>query len=113
EVVEVIYDTEVIEGDELDAIAKENSCSAMAKPGKFTQDKTPKYYLSNSPYKVVPMTETQKSRVNAALGEGLSPNQFLSPRQLAYFKKVQKKKVEGMNLVKETDFQYAWNSSQL
>ena len=109
EVVDVTFDTDVIEEVELDRIAKENSCSSMLKPGKFTQDKDPKYYLSKSPYRYVPMTELQKARVNAAIGDGRSPNEFLSPMQLPYFKKIEKKEVEGKDLVKERDFEYAYN----
>jgi len=109
EVVDVTFDTEVIDEVELDIYAKKNSCSAMLKPGKFTQDKDPKYYLSKSEYRYIPMTELQKSRVNAAIGDGRSPNEYLSPNQLAYFNKIKNKEVEGEDLILERDFEYAYN----
>lgn len=46
-------------------------------------DKEPKYFMSKSPYRFVPMTETQASRVNGALRAGKNPDAFLSPSQLA------------------------------
>lgn len=45
-------------------------------------DKQPKYYLSNTPYRHVPMTQLQAARVNAALPKEEDPNRFLSPRQI-------------------------------
>lgn len=48
----------------------------------FRPDRTPKYYLSNSLYRHVPMTKTQASRVNAFLSRRVLPDSVLSPRQL-------------------------------
>src|SRR5690606_21514957 len=85
EVVTVEYDPNVISTTELDAIAGRQHCKPES-AGNFRPDSTPKYYLSHSPYRFIPMTESQKCRVNAALGEGQSPDAFLSPRQLAILK---------------------------
>lgn len=85
EVVIVAYDDRVISKNELDKIARNQKC-AVESNGNFKPDKTPKYYLSNSPYKKVPMIEIQKCRVNSALKEGQDPDQFLSPGQIAYLK---------------------------
>lgn len=46
-------------------------------------DKEPKYYLSKSPLRFVPMTEAQACGCNTALAFGLQPEAFLSPRQIA------------------------------
>ncbi|MCB9857935.1 MAG: hypothetical protein H6818_19805 [Phycisphaerales bacterium] len=46
-------------------------------------DKEPKYFMSKTPYRFVPMTETQASRVNGAIRAGKSAESYLSPRQLA------------------------------
>lgn len=81
EVVEVIYDPMIITKDALDQVAKQKKCSP-ASQGNLRPDSTPKYYLSNSKYKNVVMTEIQKCRVNSALGEGQDPELYLSPRQL-------------------------------
>ncbi len=85
EVVTVEYNAGVVTKTELDKIAKNQKCSVETN-GNTAPDKTPKYYLSNSSYKVVPMLEIQKCRVNSALKEGQHPDDFLSPRQLAFLK---------------------------
>jgi len=105
EVVSVTFDPAVITKAGLDKIALSQRCN-ISLGGSFRPDATPKYYLSNSPYQTIPMTETQKCRVNSALGEHQSPDQFLSPRQLAFLKSnkrvncVELSLVEGWKKVK-------------
>jgi hypothetical protein len=83
EVVVVEYNPKILNGSTLDEIAKKQKCTPQY-AGEFKTDATPKYYLSNSKYRVVPMTELQKCRVNSALAEGQDPEPFLSSRQLAF-----------------------------
>ena len=85
EVVAVEYNPSIISKGELDKIAQSQKC-AVSGDGSFRADATPKYYLSNSEYKVVPMTEIQKCRVNSALAEKQDPRAFLSARQIAFLK---------------------------
>jgi len=85
EVVVVEYNPDVISKAELDKIAMTQNCRAEAS-GNARPDSTPKYYLSKSRYKNISMTELQKCRVNSALAEGQSPDEFLSPRQLSMAK---------------------------
>ena len=82
EVVMVEFNPAVISKTELDKIAQNQKCN-ISSGGSFKPDATPKYYLSNSTYKNIPMTEIQKCRVNSALGEGQDPKVFLSERQIA------------------------------
>ena len=82
EVVSVEYNPQIISKDQLDDIANTQQCHIETGNG-FRADSTPKYYLSHSNYRFIPMTEIQKCRVNSALGEQQSPEEFLSPRQLA------------------------------
>lgn len=86
EVVKVEYDPVIISRSQLDKVSAKLSCK-NADQGAFAQDKTPKYYLSNHAYRSIPMTELQKTRVNAALAERQSPDEFLSPRQLGLLNK--------------------------
>ena len=97
EAVTVEYDPTLLTKADLDKIAQSQKCSLTA-PGSFRPDETPKYYLSNSGYKVIPMTELQKCRVNSALAEGQDTTEFLSTRQLA-FMQTSKKNVVGLSLV--------------
>jgi len=85
EVVTVVYDPAIISRRRLDEIAKSNRCLAET-GGSFRPDKTPKYYLSNSVYKGLWMTEAQQCRVNAALARKQDPEVFLSPRQRAQWR---------------------------
>jgi hypothetical protein len=84
-VVSVQFDPAIVKREDLDKIAESQKCSASP-GGSFKPDSTPKYNLSNSSYKVIPMSEIQKCRVNSALGEKQDPKVFLSERQLAFLK---------------------------
>lgn len=53
-------------------------------------DRHVKYYLSRTPLRFVPMTETQAARVNAALARRADPASLLSPRQVAMWKVAEK-----------------------
>ncbi|HLF62334.1 MAG TPA: VPGUxxT family thioredoxin-like (seleno)protein, type 2 [Saprospiraceae bacterium] len=81
EVVVVEYDPRLMTKAQLDKIAEGQSCHAETQ-GNIRPDSTPKYYLSKSKYRHIPMTELQKCRVNSALAEKQNPDEFLSPRQL-------------------------------
>ncbi len=85
EVVVVEYDPSILTKADLDKIAQNQKCS-VSTTGSFRPDSTPKYYLSNSIYNVIPMTEIQKCRVNSAIAEGQDPKGFLSERQIALLK---------------------------
>lgn len=105
EVVEVEYDPSVITLEKLIKAGKNSSCAdrlytheqgqeptakQLLGTGKvtstksFRSDRQPKYYLSRSHYRAVPMTELQAARANALMGQGQSPNAVLSPRQVQY-----------------------------
>lgn len=105
EIVNIIYNPAILSKTELDKIASQNKCSAMSN-GNHTPDKTPKYYLSNSSYRSVPMLEIQKCRVNSALAEKQLPEEFLSPRQLAIYSKH-----AGVNAV-SLSIEQAWYASK-
>jgi len=76
--------------------------------GDVRPDKTPKYYLANSPYRYIPMTPTQASRVNAALGLEGDPDRFLSPRQLEVLEAVNAKPDDDWPIAVGVDMTTAW-----
>ncbi len=103
EVVEVKYNPVLISYENLVEEAKEAKCAShvytedqnqtsvaqkvvgkngASKKSKFRLDKEPKYYLSNSVYRFVPMTQLQATKVNVKIGNRQSPDEYLSPRQL-------------------------------
>lgn len=75
-------------------------------------DKEPKYYLSRTPWRAVPMTPTQACRVNAAIGAGASPEEYLSPRQIELGALAAKHpKANWANAINATDLSKAWQAA--
>ena len=90
-------------------IVGDKSVSSIA---SFRPDSRPKYYMSGTLYKYVPMTNTQIARVNAALGSMQSPNAFLSPRQLEIYRYIQEHPdLAWTNIVANSDFISAWSET--
>lgn len=54
----------------------------------FRSDREPKYYLSRTVYRHIPMTPLQATRANALVGKRQSPDHLFSPRQLSILEKV-------------------------
>lgn len=103
EVVRVEYDPKVLQLDELAEVGKQAQCAdrvyvnglqrqsdaakvvganSVKSEASFRPDDTPKYYLSKTHYRYVPMTALQAARANALVGQGKSPDAVLSPRQI-------------------------------
>jgi hypothetical protein len=97
EAVIVEYDPTLVSLSKLNEVADHHQCNSISS-GSFKADATPKYYLSNSKYKTIPMTELQKCRVNSALADGLDPGEYLSPRQLAYLQQTPAKNRVSMSI---------------
>jgi len=90
-------------------IVGEGSVSSRS---SFRADSRPKYYLSGTLYKYVPMTDFQTARVNAALGSLQSPDSFLSPRQLELYKYIQNhQELNWPNAVSISDFNSSWDQA--
>ncbi len=133
EVVEVKFNPDIISYGDLLKKAKSNSVashvfstnssqnkvakeivgdSSVSSIAGFRPDSRPKYYMSGTLYKYVPMTNTQIARVNAALGSMQSPNAYLSPRQLEIYNYIQEHPdLNWNNIVKNSDFHSAWNNT--
>lgn len=76
--------------------------------GKFRPDKQPKYYTYNTNYRYLPMTTLQALKVNTALANGLSPDEYLSPRQLKVMEWIKTKK-NDYQIAIDKDFPLFWN----
>ncbi|MGI9533718.1 MAG: VPGUxxT family thioredoxin-like (seleno)protein, type 2 [Thermodesulfobacteriota bacterium] len=106
EVVEVEYNSSIISYEKLLKTAKSKNISkyvftrneeqhkvagdvlgpgSVSDSGSFRPDDEPKYYMSKTHYRYVPMTGLQASLVNSAIGHGVSPDRYLSPRQLELY----------------------------
>lgn len=76
----------------------------------FRLDREPKYYMSKSHYKYMPMTPLQASLVNSAIGNKKSPNKYLSQRQLGILKRVKDNPEAGWkDHTASDDFIAEWN----
>lgn len=110
EVVEVFYDAEetsykdvitqakdmgAIEGAYVENKVQQNTAeeyftdSKIKETNKFRLDGEPKYYLSKTLYKNVPMLPLQRIRVNHALYNNKNPEQYLSSSQIALLQDLQ------------------------
>lgn len=83
----------------------ENSTS---KKSKFRLDKEPKYYLSKSVYRFIPMTQFQATKVNVKIGNRHSPDEYLSPRQLDLLKVIKKHPKKKWRSAVNVDLVKAW-----
>lgn len=60
----------------------------------FRVDREPKYYLSKTYYRNVPMLPKQRIEVNKAIYSRKDPNKYLSPSQIALFNKIKQHKLQ-------------------
>lgn len=130
EVVDVTFDPAVIPYAKLVQHAENNSCAVrvftkskeqqgiaekiVGNAAQFSNeaaiaDPEPKYYLSQTLLRFVPMTETQAARVNAAIGQGRDPKRFLSPRQNEFLRLIKDSPKAGWRNGIGEDFLASWN----
>jgi len=129
EVVEVKYNPVLISYEDLLGKANQSSCAnhvftedsdqdvkakelvgkgSVSKKSKFRLDKDPKYYLSKSIYRFVPMTQLQAAKVNANIGKHQSPDEFLSPRQIKLLKTIKVNPGKKWKSAINENFEEAW-----
>jgi hypothetical protein len=85
--------------------------SSVSNISNFRPDSDPKHYLSQTIYRYIPMTSLQSSRVNAAIGSGRAPDDYLSPGQRELLKYINNHpEINWQNTI-GLDFPTAWNSA--
>jgi hypothetical protein len=87
--------------------------SSVSDIGDFRPDRDPKHYLSQTIYKYIPMTSLQASRVNAAIGSGRSPDNYLSPRQVEILKYIKNHPEINWQSTVGLDLSTAWESAMI
>jgi len=116
EVVKIEYNPYITSLEKIVPVAKKVNCAdevyiddkvklnvPVKNTAAYRKDRDDKYYLSRTPYKIIPMTTLQAAKVNSAIGSRQSPEQYLSPRQIELFNYLKGKKIEsqiGVNLEK-------------
>jgi len=129
EVVEVKYNPVLISYEELVNEAKQASCAShvftenneqtetakkvvgkngASKKSRFRMDREPKYYLSKSVYRFIPMTQFQATKVNVKIGNQQSPDEYLSPRQLELLNFIKKNPKKKWKSAINVDLTKAW-----
>ena len=81
EVVKVTFDDSKISKKKLDRYAEKAKCKPVNNIGKYRKDKDPQYYLKRSPYKTIPLSPIQKTKINALLAAKQDARHLLSPTQ--------------------------------
>jgi hypothetical protein len=110
EVVKVSYDASKVDEADLDAYAKANSfrpvdASKTYKPASNDIH----YYLRHTDYKYIPLTELQQTKINSAIGSGKTGDEYLSPKQYAWFVKVIQGKIKKDKNLLNIPFNDAWS----
>ncbi len=82
EVVAIDFDTNMTSLKEMDDYAKEQGFFLINNHSAFKVDKDPQYYLKKTNYKFLPLSKTQRSKINLAIPYKINPEQYLSPKQL-------------------------------
>ena len=110
EVVRVQFSPKITNKAALEKASKPAGTTACAKNEGFRLDREPKYYLLQKDYRHIPMTTLQACRVNAALGEGQVPDQYLSTRQINRLKAIRNNpKKTYPNMIGRKDLVKAWD----
>ncbi len=89
--------------------AKAIDQSHIKNSSTFRPDSEPKYYLSKTHYRYVPMTELQAARANALLGQGKSPESVLSVRQVRLADYIRRHRNEQWTSAIGQNFLRAWS----
>ena len=101
--------------DEEESVAKQHFGSNVTRDKDRSirgSSKDDKYQLEHHTLRLVPMTPTQASRVNSALGQRGNPALYLSPRQLELARKIAAKPEAGWPEPKKSaTLEKAWQSS--
>ena len=109
EVVKVLFNPAVVKKADLEALTQPKGIQSCTGNDGFRSDREPKYYLAQTDYKYVPMTSLQACRANSMVGKGLSPDDVLSPRQLALLENIrQNPKQKLKNSIGTKDLKKAW-----
>ena len=109
EVVRVTFNPAMVSHAELESRTQPKGVTACQKNEGFRADNEPKYYLSKTDYRYLPMTTLQACRVNSLIGQNQSPEVLLSARQLKLLKTIQDNpKRNWKSMIGRTDLAKAW-----
>lgn len=109
EVVRVTFDPTRVTREALAERTQPKGFSACSKNEGFRNDREPKYYLSKTNYRFIPMTSLQACRANSLVGRNQSPEDLLSARQIALLEKIKALPSQNwQNMIGRNDLIKAW-----
>lgn len=110
EVVKVTYDASVTNESELAKYAQQHSCSSIEDNGSYRiSQKDESFYLKQTNYQFLPLTEVQKININSALGSRQNAEKYLSPTQLKWLKELNSARNSRQEVLFNQEFRTAWN----
>lgn len=113
EVVKVQFNPAIVSKAELEKKTQPKGIASCSKNEGFRSDREPKYYLAQTDYKFVPMSTLQACRANSLAGKNQSPDELLSPRQLALLKTIRDNpKRPWKNMIGRSDLAKAWGEME-
>ncbi len=90
------------------------STNAMRSNERVRPDKQPKYYLAQTPYQFVPMTDLQAMRVNHAIHEKGDVDALLSPSQIKLLETVRRNPNAGWeSAIGSPDIVASWKKASV
>lgn len=107
EVVKVHYDEKVLDTKTLTQHAQKAKCTPITKDDSYRIDKDPQYYLKQTDYKYLPLTNLQKTKINTALSQKKTAEKYLSPQQVQWLNAIQQGTLEKQERYTQ-DFVTAW-----
>ena len=113
EVVRVKYDSKKISEADLTQFAGKAAISPITSDRSYrpaTKDED--YYLQHTPYKYLPLSSLQRTKINSAIGNRLDPIQYLSPSQRKWLKQLVKSNTNEKILFNQS-FAEAWEAKSL
>ncbi|NNE16256.1 MAG: hypothetical protein HKO66_04925 [Saprospiraceae bacterium] len=109
EVVKVNFDPSVIDEKEIANHAAKANCSLEKKKSKFRADKDPQYYLKNSIYRSLALSDLQKTKINTAIKQGKDASIYLSPSQKKALTFLKNKNTKSKKLIYTLDLNKGWS----
>jgi len=109
EVVKIQYDPTVVSEKELANYASLKDIKPISKASGYRFAQKDHYYqLQQTDLIYLPLTDVQKTKINAGLHRGEDVTDYLSPKQLAYYQEIKQRKRKPSSSLYTLAFAEAW-----
>ena len=109
EVVKVTYDEQKISELELETYARQHDFKPIAKDNSYSWASNDEdYFLRRSHFKYLPLSDTQKTKINSALGKRENAEKYLSPSQHLWLQEIKANKTAKKEVLYNQSFAQAW-----